>query len=65
MQPHQERVVEEETLLNEKIEKLETFIGGDKFLTIDRSEQERLKEQLTHMMKYTLVLRKRIHAFGE
>lgn len=63
MQPHQERVVAEQTDLQDKINKLYAFTTGEMFKTIDRAEQDRLSEQLQHMISYNRVLLERIHVF--
>jgi len=64
MQPYQERVIEEKKALDEKIDKLRTFISDDpKFADAGMEEQGRLREQLQHMLRYTDVLHERIAAF--
>jgi len=46
MQPHQQRVVDEKTALDEKATALGNFIGTSPiFQTLEPAEQERLKEQ--------------------
>jgi hypothetical protein len=63
MQPHQQRVVEEKTELDGKIERLTAFLGGDLFKTLDGAEQERLTRQVGFMRSYSGVLGERIAAF--
>lgn len=63
LQPHQERVVEEKTALEDKIGKLETFIEGPIHSTLLEDEQKRLAVQLHHMKEYATVLGHRISAF--
>ena len=64
MQAHQERVVTEETELNERLNKLRAFIGTPMYLGLDINEQVRLCEQLAHMKGYSEVLDRRIKAFS-
>ena len=64
MLPHQERVVKEEQELDEKIEKLNNFLGTSIFASLDTREQERLSRQLYHMQCYSSILAERIVAFG-
>jgi len=65
MAPHQQRVVEEKQELDNKIAKLNLFIGeGSVFPTLDAAEQERMKVQLDLMFQYSEVLGKRIAAFS-
>lgn len=63
MQPHQERVVIEKKELDEKVEKLDAFIHGSVYSTIDRDEQMRLMRQFCHMKDYANVLGDRIAHF--
>lgn len=63
MAPHQERVVAEKAELDEKIDKLTSFIDTPVFAGLDEAEQERLVRQLHHMGHYTAVLGERIAAF--
>jgi hypothetical protein len=63
MQPHQERVVQEKTELDEKIDKLDAFRAGTIFPTVAVEEQDRLNKQLSFMRQYSGVLADRIAAF--
>lgn len=63
MAPHQERVMDEKNQLDEKREKLATFIGGDGFKHIPAEERARLIEQYGVMTRYSNILRERIRAF--
>jgi hypothetical protein len=63
MQPHQERVVHEKAELDEKVEKLDAFMGKELVLTLPYAEQLRLNQQLTVMKKYSDILGERIAAF--
>ena len=65
MQPHQQRVVDEKTDLDEKLSKLRTFcsqINGI-FDSLPTEEKRRLTEQEGHMASYSDVLARRIAAF--
>lgn len=64
MQPHQQRVVDEKTELDEKATALSNFINTNPtFETLDRAEQVRLKEQNDIMWRYSEILGERISAF--
>lgn len=62
MQPHMEHVVEEKRELDEKREKLTSFIAGEVFGTLNGAEQSRLTRQLAVMTDYSEILRERIEA---
>lgn len=61
--PHQERVVEEQRELGEKLEKLTAFIQSETFNKVDRPEQFRLIRQQSAMRTYHEILGQRIAAF--
>ena len=63
LQPHQLRVIEEETELNSRLNKIKMFIGTPLYLSTGLNEQVRLCEQLAHMKGYSEVLARRITAF--
>lgn len=63
LQPHQQRVVDEKTDLDAKMDKLTAFIDTPIFASLAEAEQERLVRQLHHMGNYTAVLGERIAAF--
>lgn len=63
MQPHEQRVIVEKSELDEKIEKLESFMGKDFILTLPDDEQLRLTQQLTAMKHYSDILGDRINHF--
>lgn len=63
MMPHQQRVVDEKTDLDVKIEKLEAFIEGEIFSSLSDEEKDRLNLQLVTMDKYSDILGERIAAF--
>lgn len=65
LQPHQQRVVEEREALQEKVEKLKTFIESETFKTLSKNDQKLLKYQLIHMNSYLYVLEVRIIMFTE
>ena len=64
MQPHQERVVEEEKALREKFDKLNAFLIGDTFKTVSDQDGDLLRRQHRHMGAYLDVLVERIARFG-
>jgi hypothetical protein len=59
-----ERVVEEEKLLSDKLNKLGEFIQGRVFKTLAFEDQTLLQEQDNHMRAYVHVLRRRIERFS-
>lgn len=63
--PHQQRVVDEKTELDEKLSKLSAFIHSKKFTVIvqDYSEQCRLVGQEKVMKDYSKILSQRITSF--
>ncbi|CDH04925.1 hypothetical protein KKJ25_12250 [Xenorhabdus bovienii] len=63
MQPHQQRVIDELTELNEKIEKLSDFIGGAIYNGLDETDRVLLAMQLSVMKAYSEILHKRINRF--
>ena len=63
MQPHQQRVVDEKSELDEKIGKLEKFFDGPVFGALEGVEQRRLSAQFGYMKAYSCVLAERISAF--
>lgn len=63
-QPHQQRVIDEKTELDQKSNALSLFIGiNPTFEKLDADEQERLKVQNDLMWQYSEVLGARIAAF--
>jgi hypothetical protein len=64
MQAHQQRVVDEKADLDEKVGKLEIFLEGDFFKTLDYGERMRLGLQLNYMRGYSHVLGWRIREFA-
>jgi hypothetical protein len=64
MQPHQQRVVDERTELDEKLTKLTQFIAESPiFAGLDDREKSRLIAQKAHMEGYSDILGERIAAF--
>lgn len=63
MQPYQQRVVDEKAELLQKIEALETFLGGEAFEGLPHAEQRRMRLQLGAMAIYYEELFKRIANF--
>lgn len=64
MQAHQQRVVDEKSDLDVKIEALSKFINGSTiFDGLPEDEQGRLRNQLDAMTLYSNILGKRIAAF--
>lgn len=61
--PHQQRVLIERAELDDKLGKLNGFIGTDLFKTLPSDEQERLTVQRGAMTEYHQVLADRIGAF--
>jgi len=65
MLPHQQRVVDEKTELDEKLQKLNVFIlTSPLFAQLQDEEKERLQRQFSIMRDYTSVLGERIAAFA-
>ena len=62
-QPHQQRVVDEKTALDEKIEKLRAFFNTAIFANLHPDEQERLRIQFGYMVSYSSILEERIKHF--
>lgn len=63
MQPYQERVIAEKTELDDKRTRLISFIGGERYRTLDEVERSRLNRQLEAMTLYSNILKERIAAF--
>lgn len=63
MEPHQQRVVDEKTELDDKISRLRPFLASDKFTSLPEDEQDRMDRQLSIMVEYSEVLGERIAAF--
>lgn len=63
MQMYQHRVVNEKTDLDDRLEKLEGFIGCTVFRGLPAAEQDRLNRQVVLMRALSAVLAERIEAF--
>lgn len=64
LQPHQQRVVDEKTELDDKRTKLKAFIEGNAiFAGLPEEEKERLVRQHSCMTEYSEILGERIAAF--
>ena len=63
MEAHQQRVVDEKTDLDAKLQRLALFFSGPIFSTLKRDEQDRLHKQAHIMQSYSEVLAERIAAF--
>jgi hypothetical protein len=60
MSPHIARVVEEQAVLQLKIDKLESFLDSANFQTLSDNQRWLLLEQSEAMLKYNAILRLRI-----
>ena len=63
LQPHEVRVVEERTELNDKITKLLTFMASKFYQTLDSELNQNFEEQVKLMKAYSDVLLRRINSF--
>lgn len=63
MKDYQQRVVEEKTALDVKLEALRAFTTSSAFRNISTDERGRLSLQLSIMLDYSDVLGERIAAF--
>lgn len=63
MSEYQDRVIEEETELSIKIDKLDKFRGTDTYGSLDKEEQVLMDLQLLYMKAYRDVLSRRIIRF--
>lgn len=64
MQPHQQRVLEEQTQLQDRIEKLDRFINTNEiFSTLPQRERDLLASQLVVMRQYFDILTERMKGF--
>lgn len=65
MKPHQERVIQEKSELDTKIEKLSIFIESNlKQQVVSAYEHSMLEIQLSAMKTYSTILAERIAQFG-
>lgn len=63
MKPEQKEVIEERSLLEEKIYRLNRFFQTNDFLIMNPIDAELLREQLDIMKEYSNVLKRRIKNF--
>lgn len=63
--PYQQRVVDEQTALGEKVVALAAFFDGEVFQTLSNYEQQLLVMQFNNMTAYGLVLQMRIENFNK
>ena len=63
MQPHQQRVVDEQTELADRLAKLTDFLSKSQPSFIDDAEWQRLTNQHMHMNEYNEILIDRINHF--
>jgi hypothetical protein len=63
MQAHQQRVIQEEADLSDKIDRLIVFTKQSVFESLPQSEQNLLREQLDYMTQYHDVLKRRVQIF--
>jgi hypothetical protein len=63
MQAHQQRVVDEKTDLDSKLEKLRAFMSGTFYKGLPDAERGRLLTQAGIMYNYSNILSERIAAF--
>lgn len=59
--PHQQRVIDEEKELNDKVSKLNNFIASELFKAVDSKEQDLLYQQFNAMSTYHNILKQRIN----
>lgn len=64
MLEHQKRVVAEKEGLDERLAKLQSFIGTSTFKGLNEPERDRLRSQAKIMADYSFILGERIAAFS-
>lgn len=62
-QPHQERVIQEQQELQQKLDKLNSFIEGETYAKLDPPMRELLFQQSQVMRQYNEILLQRIQLF--
>ncbi len=66
MKPYQQRVIDEKSDLESRIDKLSTFIESDVFVfEVDQEQQDLLLIQLSTMRSYNLILDLRVQKFSK
>jgi len=63
IQPHQQRVLDEQNELAERLNKLQVFVGSKKFNEVAEPERGLLLEQMHHMTAYYVTLTKRVDSW--
>lgn len=61
--PHQQRVIGEKAVLDDKLAKLHKFFETEIYRSLDLAEQQRLVAQMGAMQQYSNILGDRIAAF--
>jgi uncharacterized protein YbaP (TraB family) len=61
--PYQQRVINEKKEINDRLEKLYTFLNSETFSSLEKLEQKRLERQAFVMEMYDDILTERINAF--
>lgn len=63
IQPHQQRVLDEQNELAERLNKLQVFVGSKKFNEVAEPERGLLLEQMHQMTAYYVTLTKRVDSW--
>jgi hypothetical protein len=63
MEPYQQRVIDEEKELTDKLVKLDAFLLSPTFLMLPEVEKESMRKQSYYMMRYAQMLKERIARF--
>jgi len=63
LEPYQRRIINEKEDLDEKIGRLDKFLGGELYLTMPVNDQELLRHQALIMKQYSNILGTRIARF--
>ena len=63
MELYQERVIKEKEELDEKVSKLQAFVGSERFNSVESDEANRMRNQLSVMIDYSTILGDRISNF--
>jgi hypothetical protein len=63
MESFQQRVVDEKTELDGRLERLVVFLSGERFRGLPIVERKRLRSQRKVMRRYSKILKERIAAF--
>lgn len=64
IEPHQQRVIDEKTQLDDRLYKLADFLDGETFKTLPFDERQRLRDQHNAMHTYASILGQRIEHFN-